>query len=42
VKLRYLLGDAQRSLQLLVMVLGFSRALCAEAVWRADLESFLA
>ena len=28
--------------QLFVMVLGFSRALYAEAVWRADLESFLA
>ena len=39
---RHLLGDACRSPQLFVMVLGFSRALYAEAVWRADLESFLA
>jgi len=39
---RHLLGDAQRSPQLFVMVLGFSRALYAEAVWRADLASFLA
>lgn len=39
---RHLLGDAHRSPQLFVMVLGFSRALYAEAVWRASLESFLA
>jgi transposase len=39
---RHLLGDAQRTPQLFVMVLGFSRALYAEAVWHADLESFLA
>jgi len=39
---RHLLGDEKRSPQLFVMVLGFSRALYAEAVWRADLESFLA
>jgi len=39
---RHLLGDEHRSPQLFVMVLGFSRALYAEAVWRADLESFLA
>jgi transposase len=39
---RHLLGDGQRSPQLFVMVLGFSRALYAEAVWRADLASFLA
>jgi transposase len=39
---RHLLGDGQRTPQLFVMVLGFSRALYAEAVWRADLESFLA
>ena len=39
---RHLLGDGQRAPQLFVMVLGFSRALYAEAVWRADLESFLA
>lgn len=39
---RHLVGDAQRTPQLFVMVLGFSRALYAEAVWRADLGSFLA
>jgi len=39
---RHLLGDTQRAPQLFVMVLGFSRALYAEAVWHADLESFLA
>jgi transposase len=39
---RHLFGDAQRTPQLFVMVLGFSRALYAEAVWHADLESFLA
>ena len=39
---RHLVGDAHRSPQLFVMVLGFSRTLYAEAVWRADLETFLA
>jgi transposase len=39
---RHLLGDAARTPQLFVMVLGFSRTLYAEAVWRADLPTFLA
>jgi transposase len=39
---RHLLGDGQRTPQLFVMVLGYSRTLYAEAVCRADLPSFLA
>ena len=38
---RHLLDDKQCTPQLFVMVLGFSRALYAEAVWRADLQTFL-
>ncbi len=39
---RHSVAGAERAPQLFVMVLGFSRALYAEAVWRATLESFLA
>jgi len=39
---RHALPAGQRTPQLFVMVLGYSRALYAEAVWRADLPTFLA